>query len=93
MATEYMLTTNDNPYNPFTDFIRWNEFDVEMGYNTCCRLARLSETPESVTDLEEKESINQAIDQIIEDDFLNVYKRVTEDDYVTITTPESVNDV
>ena len=41
MDTEVMLTTHDNPYDPFEQFTLWNLFDVEKGYNTCSHLARV----------------------------------------------------
>ncbi len=41
---EYMLTTEDNPYNPFTNFDEWYAFDTQKGYNTCGYLARVSFT-------------------------------------------------
>ena len=34
------LTTKDNPFDPFEDFIKWNSFDVEKGYNTCSKIAK-----------------------------------------------------
>ena len=30
---DYMLTTVDNPYNPFDQFNHWLLFDTENGYN------------------------------------------------------------
>ena len=34
MESEYMLTTIDNPFNPFTNFDDWYAFDTSKGYNT-----------------------------------------------------------
>ena len=32
---EYMVTTFDNVYNPFTHFKQWYDRDIELGYYTC----------------------------------------------------------
>lgn len=71
------LTTIDNPYNPFDDFLKWNQFDVLHEYNSCEYLARVAQTSDSNSDQENNEIINNAIDEIIKFDFLNVgYKKV-----------------
>lgn len=36
---DYMLSTYDNPYDPFEEFEDWFKFDAIMGYNTCGLLA------------------------------------------------------
>lgn len=74
MAT--MLTTVDNPFDPFDNFSSWYLFDVENGYNSCSYLARIAKTSEQFTDLENEEEIERAIDEIIEYDFRNVYVKV-----------------
>lgn len=74
---ECMLTTIDNPYDYFTQFKQWNQFDVEMGYNTCSYLARLVDTPDDFSDSETNAEIERVIDNIIKYDFLNIYKKVT----------------
>ena len=33
-AEEYMLTTVDNPFDPFTQFDQWLSFDTAQGHNT-----------------------------------------------------------
>lgn len=74
MAT--MLTTVDNPFDPFDNFSSWYMFDVENGYNSCSYLARIAKTSEQFTDLENEEEIERAIDEIIEYDFRNIYVKV-----------------
>ena len=71
-----MLTTNDNPYCPFDQFNLWLMFDKEKGYNTCEKIARIAELAEDMTQKEEDEAIEKAIDRIIELDILDIYKKV-----------------
>lgn len=71
-----MLTTIDNPYDPFKDFTPWFLYDCEKGYNTCAYLARIAHTSEQLSDEENEEEIERAIDEIIKYDFMNIYKRV-----------------
>lgn len=75
-----MLTTFDNPYNPFTQFSQWFLFDVERGYNTCGKIARIAKLSDDLSQKEESDEIDRAIDRIIELDFLNIYKKVRESD-------------
>ena len=77
MDTEVMLTTFDNPYDPFDDFVKWFLFDIEKGYYTCSLLGRIARSSEEFSVVEEKEETERAIDQIINHDFLNIYKKVT----------------
>ena len=72
-----MLTTIDNPYNPFDDFTSWFMYDVEKGYNSCSYVARIAKTSEQFTEKENNEEIERAIDEIIEHDFLNIYMKVS----------------
>jgi len=72
-----MLTTFDNPYNPFEQFTSWFLFDVEKGYNTCAYLARIARTSDQLSEEENELEIERAIDEIIKYDFRNIYKKVT----------------
>lgn len=71
-----MLTTVDNPFDPFDDFSSWYMFDVESGYNSCAYLARIAKTSDQFTDSENDEEIERAIDEIIKYDFRNIYIKV-----------------
>lgn len=75
-SNEYMLTTFDNPFDPFEDFTSWFMFDIEKGYYTCSRLARFVQLSDDFTQKEKDEEIERAIDEIIEIDILNIYKKV-----------------
>lgn len=60
---DLMLSTSDNPFNPFTDFKEWYQFDVSNGYNTCAYLARIIEDTESLDDREVALAENEAIEE------------------------------
>ena len=80
MATvECRLTTVDNPYDPFKQFDSWFLYDVEKGYNCCALLDRVAGTSPDLTDDEANVIIEDAIDRIIKNDFMNIYKKVKKD--------------
>lgn len=70
------ITTFDNPFDPIEQFPSWFLFDVEKGYNTCSYLARKVVFFDGMTQKEEDEATEKAIDEIIEHDFLNIYKKI-----------------
>ena len=74
--TQCMLTTYDNPYNPFEQFMEWYMFDLEKGYDCCAYLDRVTYTSEQLSDQENGTEIEQAIDEAIALDFRNVYTKV-----------------
>ena len=77
MDTETMLTTFDNPFDPFDDFIAWWMFDISQGYNSCGLLARIARSSDEFSSKEDKEETERAIESIIDNDFLNIYTKVT----------------
>jgi len=72
-----MLTTLDNPYNPFTQFDEWYGYDSEKGYHTCNYLARIAKTSDDLSEEDESLAIEQAIDEIIVMNILGIYIKVT----------------
>ena len=76
-----MLTTIDNPYNPFEDFTSWFIFDaVEKGYNSCAYLARVARNSEQLSDYENFLEDERVIDEIISLDPFGIYKKVYSED-------------
>ena len=71
-----MLTTIDNPYDPFDQFDSWYMYDMDKGYCSCSYLDRIARTSDQLTDEENDAEIERAIDEIIKFDFLNIYKKV-----------------
>ena len=70
------LTTIGNDYDPFTQFSLWFLRDQELGYNTCGYLARIAKLTDDMTQKEEDEEIERAIDEIVELNPLGIYYKV-----------------
>ena len=77
MSYDCMLTTIDNPFDPFEQFIPWLQFDSDKGYNSSGKLMRVANVTDDMSQEEYDAEIERAIDVIIENDFLNVFKKVT----------------
>lgn len=60
-AKELMLSTSDNPFNPFDQFKEWYAFDISHGYNTLGYLAAVAETDDDQFDRENRLEWNKAI--------------------------------
>lgn len=74
----YMLSTNDNPFNPYTHWDEWYAFDVAAGYNTSAYLARIVLTSDEMSSSDQRIAIQEAIDEILELNVLGIYIKVNE---------------
>lgn len=74
--TSIAISTIDNPFDPILDFNNWFKFDVEKGYYTCSKLARLTKLNNQMSETEELIEIERAIDRIIELDPLDIYIKI-----------------
>ena len=70
------ISTIDNPFNPFDDFTSWLMFDTEKGYYSSSKLARLTKLTDDMTEKEEAEEIERAVDRLIEIDPLDIYIKI-----------------
>jgi hypothetical protein len=80
-----MLSTIDNPYDPFDDFDNWYRYDVGKGYNSCAYLARIvdqliNNNSDEFDDENDPELIEKAIDEILKYDFTENYIKVAQYD-------------
>ncbi len=82
-----MLTTIDNPFDPFEQFTSWMLFDKEKGYDSSERLMRIANISDDMTQKEVDEEIERAIDEIIKYDFLNIYVKAKKELNQTDTEP------
>lgn len=78
MSEICMLTTSDNPYNPFTHFDEWYKFDEEKGYCTCGYLSRIAKTSDELSEELNREELNNAMNEILKYDASDKYLKVTE---------------
>lgn len=74
-----MITTIDNPFDPFDDFTSWFMFDTQKEYFTCSKLERLTKITKEMSSKEELDEVERAIDRLIEIDPLDIYKKVVRD--------------
>ena len=81
--TDFMLTTIDNPFSPFTQFSEWLNFDREKGYDTCQLLARVSRSTPNLGMKHEQQQIDDGMDEII-DVFAPLYFKLGREDKIKL---------
>lgn len=92
MLTAPMLTTVDNPFNPFSQFADWFAFDSIKNYHSCSYLARVMKSSDELTDAEQAYEQEQAIDSIVKLNVNGLYRKVYEDDFAHNTTNQTLAD-
>jgi hypothetical protein len=75
-----MLTTVDNPYDPFTQYEEWYAFDLRAGYHSTELLARIVITSDELSDADQSLAIELAIDEIVRENVSGMHKKVTASD-------------
>lgn len=73
--SEFVLTTKDNPYDPFTQWDEWYAFDEAKGYCSCGYLSRIANTSPDMPDEWNETEIKRAIEEIIAIDPFNIYTK------------------
>lgn len=76
---ETFITTKDNPYNYFTQFEEWLNYDNLHGYHTLELVGRTVHTSYDLSEADQKEDFESAFNKIIEWHG-NLYKKVRSSD-------------
>ena len=74
---DHMITTVDNPYNPFTHFDDWFAWDEAAGYHTLSLLARVAKTSDSLSEADQSVAYTNAIEEIVEENVSGVHRLVS----------------
>ena len=72
-----MLTTVDNPYDPFDNFTEWYEYDTRAGHHSTAFLARLTFTSDQLSEEQQQLDTEKAIDEIVFENVSGVHRKVT----------------
>lgn len=83
---EHMLTTIDNPFNPFVDFDSWYSFDEAKGYQSSGLLARIVKTSHELSEADQSVAIEQAIDEIVKENVSGIHVKITRDEVPNVRT-------
>lgn len=73
---EHKLTTVDNPYDPFTEWDQWYEFDERSGYQTTGLLARIIVFSSEMSESQMDQAIEDAIEEIVDENVSGMHRRV-----------------
>lgn len=74
---ESMLTTVDNPFDPFDQYDEWYAYDSLKGYNTLSFLARIAVISHEISEADLSLAIEQAIDEIVSENITGLYRKVS----------------
>lgn len=75
---EHMLSTIDNPFNPWTQWDEWFAWDNNAGYNTPSYLARIVRSSDELSEADQSQAIEDAIDEIVKENVLGIYIKVAQ---------------
>lgn len=84
----YMLTTYDNPYDPFTQWDQWLMWDMAAGYNTCGLLERIAHSSHELAAVDQYLAIRDAIDEIVRENVSGIHRKVKRGDVVVASAPD-----
>ena len=77
MYEKTLITTVDNPFDPFEDFANWNRWDQDHGYNTWSYVLRLANLSDELTKRESDDEISAVCKEIAYYNWSGKHKKVS----------------
>lgn len=75
---DYLLSTEDNPFDPHTQYEQWYDYDEQKGHCTCGLIARLAHSSIELGIEDDAIAYDDACDRILglnlPNNFIKVYK-------------------
>lgn len=73
---EFMLSTIDNPFDPFTQFDEWLVWDHNAGYDTPALLDRIAIQSDEMSEADQAQAIDLAIEEIVRENVSGMHTKV-----------------
>lgn len=73
---DHMLTTTDNPFDPWTHYREWQAWDEACGYFTNSYLARVARVADAMTEADLNVAYENAVDEIVSMNVNGLYRKV-----------------
>lgn len=80
----YMLTTFDNPFDPFTQWDEWYAWDNTAGYCTPGLLARIAYTSDEISPADQFWAIQNAIDEIVAENVSGMHRKIKRGEFAEL---------
>jgi hypothetical protein len=74
----YLLSTSDNPWDPWKDWDQWLAFDMQAGHHTLSYLARITVSSDELSQADQDLAVALAIDEIVRLNINGLYIKVPE---------------
>jgi hypothetical protein len=75
---QHLLSTSDNPWNPWTHFKEWYAWDTQAGHHTLPYLARVTNSSSELSTQQQEIDVEVAIEEIIRLNVNGLYVAVPE---------------
>lgn len=82
---DVMLSTIDNPWDPFTHYEEWYAWDAAAGYNTPALLARVTISSNELSEFDQELDITRAINEIVSENVSGMHRKVTPETFSKVS--------
>lgn len=73
---QVMLTTIDNPFDPFTQYSDWYAYDEASGHQSTSLLARITLISDELSEPDQAAELERAIDEIVHYNVSGLHRKV-----------------